>query len=233
MGKTVEEICNSIINSRGEKIPKLKPTTKRLSSSLGCTNPQNPYSKIALYDYEGMYDRLERIITERLASAIDENSPEKIKQLKAEFGHLKEFADAKTFLNRKSKEIWNVYTPLKNVPKDAMKALGITNCPDLDSLLYNPIKYFEKDNKTATATAIASILKNKNMPYDINDIHKYLENMHKSKAVKYNFNTIRYLIYEHHYDKEKLRSLGADKDTIKQAVQTLPLKIRLKFLFDK
>ena len=76
-------------------------------------------------------------------------------------------------------------------------------------------------------------MNNENIPYTIDDIHKYLETMHKSKAVKYNFNTIRYLIYKHHYEREKLYSLGADKDTITQAVKSLPLKIRLKFLFSK
>lgn len=233
MGKTVEEICNTIINNRGEKLPKFKTTSRTLSSCLECNNPNNPYGSIALYSEDGLYDKLERIITQKLAGAIDQNSPYKIKQLKEEYGHLEEFANAKKFLNQKSKEVWNVYTKQKNVPKDAMKALGITNCPDLDSLLYSCVKYFEQDGKNTTALAIKSILDNENMSYTIDDIHKYLETMHRSKAVKYNFNTIRYLIFEHHYDYEKLYSIGADKEIINQAVKTLPLKIRLKFLFNK
>jgi len=233
MGKTVEEICNSIINNRDEKFPKFKSTSRTLSRCLECNNPNNPYGSIALYNDEGLYDKLERIITQKLADAIDKNSPCTVKQLKEEYGHLEEFAKAKKFLNQKSKEVWNVYAKPKNVPKDAMKALGISNCPDLDSLLYTCIKYFEQDGKNSTAVAIDSILNNENIPYTIDDIHKYLETMHKSKAVKYNFNTIRYLIYKHHYEREKLYSLGADKDTITQAVKSLPLKIRLKFLFSK
>jgi hypothetical protein len=233
MGKTVEEICNEIINNRGERMPKFKTTSRTLSSCLECNIPNNPYGSIALYSDEGLYDKLERIITQKLADAIDQNSPYKIKQLKEEYGHLKEFANAKKYLNQKSKEIWNVYAKQKNVPKDAMKALGISNCPDLDSLLYSCIKCFEQDGKNTTAIAIDSILNNENMSYTMEDIHKYLETMHKSKAVEYNFNTIRYLIYKHHYEREKLASLGVEKEMLNKVLKDLPLKIRLKFLFKK
>jgi hypothetical protein len=230
MRKTVEEICNSIINNRDDKLPKFKSTSQGLSSCLNCNNLKNPY---ILYDNEGLYDRLERIITHKLALAIDNNSVADVKKIKEEFGHLKEFANAKKFLNQRSKEVWNVYANPKDVPLDAMKVLGISNCPDLDSLLYNCIKYFEKDGKTTTVAAISSILKNKNIPYNMDDIYKYLESMHKNKAVKYNSNTIRYLIYEHHYDRDKLKILGAEKETINEALKTLPLKIRLKFLLKR
>lgn len=233
MGKTVEEICNEIINNRGEKLPKFKSTSRTLSNCLACNNPNNPYGSIALYTEEGLYDKLERIIAQKLASAIDQNSPYKIKQLKEEYGHLEEFANAKKLLNQKSKEVWNVYKKQKSVPKDAMKALGITNCPDLDSLLYTCIKYFEQDGKNTTAIVIDSILNNENMSYTIDDIHKYLETMHKNKGIKYNNNTIRYLIYKYHYDKEKLAALGISKETLDKVLKDLPLKIRLKFLFNK
>ena len=233
MGKTVEEICNEIINNRGEKLPKFKRTSRNLSNCLNCNNPNNPYGNIALYSYEGLYDRLERMIVEKLASAIDKNSAYDIKMLKDEYGHFKEFASAKNYLNRKCKEIWNVYTPLKDVPKDAMKALGISNCPDLDSLLYSCLKFFESENKMMTVNAISSILNNDNMPYNMDEIHKYLEMMHKTRAIKYNFNTVKYLISEHNYDKEKLETLGVEKETLDMALKDLPLKIRLKFMFKK
>ena len=233
MGKTVEEICNDIINNRGEKMPKFKHTSRTLSSCVRTNNFNNPYMSPALYSNDGLYDRLELIITQKLASAIDQNSPYQIRQIKEQYGHLKEFANAKKFLNHKSKEIWNVYANPDNIPKEAMKALGITNCPDLDSLLYNCLKYFEKEDRDTTSLAIATILKNKNMPYNMDDIHKYLESMHKNKGINYNFNTVKYLIYEHNYDTEKLKSLGIKKETISKAVKTLPLKYRLKFLFKK
>ena len=111
-----------------------------------------------------------------------------------------------------------------------MKVLGITNCPDLDSLLADCINYYEKDGKSVTSCAIASILKNNNMSYDIEDIHKYLEKMYKTNRTKYNFNTIKYLISEHKYNKDKLKSLGVDKEQISKVLKTLPFKIRLKFL---
>ena len=218
MVKSVEEICNDIINKRGDKLPKFKVTSRNLSTCLNCGNPNNPFGNNALYSYEGLYDRLERMIVE---------------MLKEEYGHFKEFASAKNYLNRKCKEIWNVYTPLKNVPKDAMKALGISNCPDLDSLLYSCLKYFESEDKMMTVNAISSILNNDNMPYNIDDIHKYLEIMHKTRAIKYNFNTVKYLISEHNYHKEKLETLGVEKETLDKALKDLPLKIRLKFMFQK
>ena len=78
MVKTVEEICNSIINNRGELMRKTTShTLHRLSESVGCNDFANPYGSIALYDEDGVYNMLERTIVQKLASAIDENSVEK------------------------------------------------------------------------------------------------------------------------------------------------------------
>lgn len=172
-----------------------------------------------------------RQIAQKLAKAVDSNSVEEIKRLKEEFGNEKEFVKAKNFLNDKCKQIWNVYDNPTNVPKAAMKSLGITNQPTLEFLLDNSVKYFEKDGGNATAKTIESILNNKNMDYTIEDIHKYLLDKYLKEQCNYNPQTVKYLIQKHNYDVVKLIQLGIDKDEIKEVLKSIPLKQRVKYSF--
>ena len=236
MGKTVEEICNILSSKHCENLGtdfyKVKNSEQKTLSSCVChssLNINNPYC--ALFADENLYDNLERAITTELALALDSNFVERIKYLKNKYGHLKEFKSAKEFLNKKCKEVWNVYENPKNLPKEAMKCLGITNQPDLDFILGNSLKYYEKDDSDTTSYIISATLKNENLSYTIDDIHKYLKEMNKKSKCKYNFKTILYLIKEQNYTKEKLADLGADKNTVETALKSLPLKYRLKFLF--
>lgn len=232
MGKTVEEICNVLISKHSKTLGvdfalNKKQECKTLSSCVCASNPlkNNPYN--AFFSDENLYDNLERAITSELAQALDKNSIERIKYLKNKYGHLKEFKNAKEFLNIKCKEIWNVYDEIKNLPKEAMKCLGITNQPDLDFILNDSLKYYEKDNSDTTSYIISSTLKNKNLSYTMDDIHKYL----KKSNCKFNYKTVQYLIKEQNYTKEKLSDLGVEKDTLNLALKSLPLKYKLKYLF--
>lgn len=234
MGKTVEEICNHLIKNYADKSAGYisAPTEnihKSLVSCVCCENigKYNPYHE--LFNDENLYNTLERKITTELALAIDDNNVSKIKHLKNKYGDLKEFKNARDFLNKKCKEVWNVYEPINKLPKEAMKCLGITNQPNLDFILKNNLKYYEKDNSDTTSYIITSILKNENLSYTIDDIHKYLKESNKKENVKYNFKTVKYLISEHNYSKEKLNDLGIDKQTIKLAIKELPIKFKLKF----
>jgi len=232
MGKTVEEICNVLISKHSQNLgvdfslPE-KQMQKTLASCVCCStvNKNNPYG--AFFNDENLYDNLERAITMELAKALDNNSIQKIKHLKNKYGHLKEFKNAKEFLNKKCKEIWNVYDNTPNMPQEAMKCLGITNQPNLDFIFGNSLKYYEKDNSDTTSYIISSTLKNENLSYTIDDIHNYF----KKSNYKYNFKTVKYLIAEQNYSKEKLYDLKIEKETIDQALKSLPLKYRLKFLF--
>ncbi len=233
MGKTVEEICNIMAKhytlklSADISLPSTSPKT--LASAVLCSFPQknNPYQ--ALFENDNLYDNLERKITEELAVAIDNNSVERIKYLKNKYGHLKEFKSAKEFLNKKCKEIWNVYEDLNKVPKEAMKSLGITNQPNLDFILSNSLKYYEQDESKSTSYIIDSTLKNKNLSYTIDDIHKYLKDTAKNSECKFNFYTVKYLIENQNYSKEKLLDLGVEKAILKRALSELSIKEKLKY----
>ena len=107
----------------------------------------------------------------------------------------------------------------------AMKSLGITNQPTLEFLLGDSIHLFEKDNGNSTANIISSILKNDNLTYKIEDIHNFL----KKENEHYNFRTVAYLISEQNYDRRKLLELGIKKDTVEQALKTIPIKARLRY----
>lgn len=238
MGKTVEEICNVLISKYsknlglGFSVPE-KQVRKTLSSCVCCSslNKNNPYS--AFFDDENLYNNLERTITAELAQALDNNSVEKIKYLKNKYGNLKEFKNAKEFLNKKCKEIWNVYDNTQNLPKDAMKCLGITNRPDLHFILGDSLKYYEKDNSDTTSYIIASTLKNENLSYTMDDIHKYLKEMYQKSDCRCNFKTIKYLITEQNYSKDKLNDLGIEKDVIEKVLLQLPIKQKIEFYFRK
>lgn len=169
-----------------------------------------------------------RKIALELANAIDENSVDKIRELKKQYANEKEFAIAKKFLDKKCKEIWDIFEFKKvklKIPQEAMKSLGISNQPTLKFLLSDSIHLFEKDNGTSTADIISSILKNKNLTYKMEDIHKFL----KKEIGHYNFKTTAYLISEQNYDRRKLLELGIKKDIIEQALKIIPINLRLKY----
>lgn len=234
MGKTVEEICNVLISKHSQNFGvdftlSEKQVLRSLSSCVCTSNSlkNNPYS--AFFCDESLYDNLERAITTELAQALDKNSVEKIKYLKNKYGHLKEFKKAKEFLNKKCKEVWNVYENTQNLPKEAMKCLGITNQPDLDFILGNSLKFYEKDNSDTTSYIISSTLKNENLSYTMEDIHKYL----KKSNCKFNFKTIQYLIREQNYTKDKLIDLGINKADIENVLKQLTLKQKIEFYLRK
>ena len=169
-----------------------------------------------------------RQIAQKLARAIDNDSVQEIKNLKNEYGNTPEFNKAQKLLNQNCKTVWNVFEIKdEKIPTKAMKALGITNIPNLDFLLGNSIKYFEKDNCQTTSRTIESILNNKNMNYTIKDIHNYLI----SKKLKLNFNTVKYLIEKHKYTRKQLQELNVNKSIIKEALKDLTLKNSINFQF--
>ena len=158
-----------------------------------------------------------RYIAQELAEAIDRNSVSRIKELKYEFGKDAEFITAKKFLNKKCKEIWNVFDSKDEkleIPNEAMMSLGISNKPDLEFLLGDSVRFYEKDGSDTTGRIIASILNNKNLSYTINDIHNFLKKLHIKENCKYNLKTVSYFMQEHDYDEIKLKDLGICKDDI-------------------
>ena len=169
----------------------------------------------------------------KLAKAIDKNSVIEVKKIKYEYGKTKDFAIAKEFLNKKCKEVWNIYENKNHnlkIPKDAMKTLGITNKPTLEFLLSDCLNFYEKDNGSTTVDIINSILKNKNLDYNFDDIYKYLVDYYKKKRDKYNFITAQFLAKNLDYDREKLGLLGIDKDLFDKIFKKLTLKDKVKYL---
>ena len=238
MSKSVEEICNLLVKHYSESAidnasQPINISNKSLYSCVCCSKIEkyNPYQ--AFFNDENLYNDLERKITTELALAIDNNNVQRVKYIKNKYGHLNEFKNAKDFLNKKCKEVWNVYEPIKHLPKESMKALGITNQPELDFIFGNSIKHYEKDNSETTAYIIASTLKNQNLYYTIEDIHKYLKDMNRKQNCQYNFKTVIYLIKEQHYSRKKIYDLGIEKNIINLALSKLSLKYKLKFLLSK
>ena len=173
-------------------------------------------------------------IAQILAQAIDKNSVSEVKRIKFEYGTTKEFSDAKKILNQQCKQLWNPYK-FKNktlsIPTEAMKALGISNQPSLSSLLEHSVKYFESDGGNTTASVIVSVLNNKNMNYTMEEIHQYLKQMNKKENCKYNQNTIKYLITEQNYTKQKLSDIGIDEISIQKAIKSLGLKNKFVYYY--
>lgn len=230
MGKTVEDICDLIgknANFTGVLAVK-KHVSKTLSSQIEYCDPSDLFDGFrSVYLNDNSEYKIRKIARE-FALAIDKNSVKKVKELKNKYENLKEFTKVKKLLENKAKEVWNVYESIDNTPKEALKVLGITNQPELDFLLDNSLKFYEKDNGNSTAYIISSILNNENMNYTIEDIHRYLVKMHLKQKCKYNFKTIQYLIETQNYTKEKIYELGADKNTIKEALKNISILKRLK-----
>lgn len=198
-----------------------------------CVNyfTENPYGLCVnseLPDKKAIY------LAVKLAKAIDKNSPSEVKRLKAQYGSTKEFAYAKEFLNRKSKQVWDVFNSRNkkiNVPRESLNTLGITNLPSLEFMLGDSLKFFEKDGSPTTVDIIRSILKNKNLNYTFNDIYDYLLYAHKKYCCEYNLKTVTYLITWLDCDVSKLSALGIDDKTIIKALEAFPLTTKLKYLF--
>lgn len=174
-----------------------------------------------------------RYIASELAKAIDKNSVDDVRRIKKEYGNTKEFAKAKNFLNKKCKDVWNVFdnkNDILNIPTEAMKTLGITNQPELEYLLYDSLKFYEKDNGSTTVDIIKSILDNKNISYSFADIAAYLKNFSSKNRTKLNFKTTEYLLKNLDYDKKQLEEFGIEKDTIKEAFQHLSVQEKIKYI---
>lgn len=182
---------------------------------------------------EELSDKKVRHFAEELAVAIDNNCVWRVKDLKKEYGNLKEFSLAKDFLNKKCKEVWNVFdSKIKNIPHEAMKALGITNKPDLETILGDSVRFYEKDGGNSTARIIASILSNENLDYSISDVHKFLKLAHEKEKFNCNLTTIEYLITSQNYDKYKLFDLGVGKLSIYKTYKGLSFKNKCRFIFN-
>lgn len=182
---------------------------------------------------EELSDKKVRNLAEELAIAIDSNCVWRVKDLKKEYGNLKEFSLAKDFLNKKCKEVWNVFdSKIKNIPHEAMKALGITNKPDLETILGDSVRFYEKDGGNSTARIIASILSNENLDYSISDVHKFLKLAHEKEKFNCNLTTIEYLITSQNYDKYKLFDLGVGKLSIYKTYKGLSFKNKCRFIFN-
>lgn len=182
---------------------------------------------------EELSDKKVRHLAEELAIAIDNNCVWRVKDLKKEYGNLKEFSLAKNFLNKKCKEVWNVFdSKVKNIPHEAMKALGITNKPNLETILGDSVRFYEKDGGNSTARIIASILSNENLDYSISDIHKFLKLYNEKEKFSCNLKTIEYLISSQNYDKYKLFDLGVGKLSIYKVYKGLSFKNKCRFIFN-
>lgn len=209
-----------------EDIPKtladsIKYLTKNSDSSIYFSYSSN----------DDLKDRKVRIIAQELAKAVDKNSVDTVKSLKKEYGECQEFVQAKKFLDKKCKEIWNVYdSKLVTVPNEAMKALGISNKPSLDFLLGDSVRYFERDNGATTVILIKSILNNKNLDYTAGDIFDYLISMHKKEKCQYNIKTAKYLIESLNLSCNDLKELGYQKETIKKVFHGLDIKHKTRLL---
>lgn len=160
----------------------------------------------------------------KLAKAIDRNSSNDIKFLKNQYGTTKEFILAKDFLNRKCKQVWDVYEKnfeIENVPYEAMKTLGISNKQPLDFYLETFLKYFEKDGGTTTVDIINSLIKNPYSGYKFEDIFEYFKS-NKGKF-KFNQNTIAFLAEKLNYNRKELLKLGIEKSDLRIFYKNLPL----------
>jgi hypothetical protein len=219
-----------------------KKTTKprTLSSHISYLNKAKEYktgiSSIcvgAVSINDDLSDKLTCKIVTELAKAIDKNEVSEVKRIKEKYKNTKEFARAKDFLNKKCKEVWDVTA--KNIklnpPYEAMKVLGITNQPSLETLLSDSLKYYEKDNGSTTVDVILSILSNENINYSFEDIYEYLKKNNKKEKYKYNLVTVSYLATKLEYDEYKLNDLGIEQNIVKKLFKSLSVKDKIKCVF--
>lgn len=231
-------VNENVTNSLADLSCKKRPKVKTLSSHINYLNRAKTYkagiSGIcvgAVTINDDLSDKLTCKIATDLAKAIDKNDVQEVKKIKEKYQNTKEFAKAKDFLNKKCKEVWDVFenknTKL-NPPYAAMKVLGITNQPTLEILLADSLKYYEKDNGSTTVDIILSILANENIHYTFEDIYEYLKKNNKKEKYKYNLITVSYLASKLEYDELRLESLGIEQNIIKKLFKSLSIKDKIK-----
>ena len=183
---------------------------------------------------DDLSDKLTCQIVAELAKAIDKNEVLEVKRIKEKYKDTKELAKAKDFLNKKCKEVWDVFEAKNtklNPPCEAMKALGITNQPSLETLLADSLKYYEKDNGSTTVDVILSILSNENINYSFEDIYEYLKKNNKKEKYKYNLITVSYLATKLEYDEMRLGDLGIEQSIVKKLFKSLSVKEKINCVF--
>ncbi|MBQ8668441.1 hypothetical protein IJ472_01580 [bacterium] len=237
----VFSVKENVANSLADLSCKKSTKPKTLSSHINYLNRARTYkygiSSIcagAVSINDDMSDKLTLKITSDLANAIDKNDVSEVKRIKQQYQDTKEFAKAKDFLNKKCKEVWDVNenkNTKMNVPTQALKALGITNQPSLDTLLADSLKYYEKDNGSTTVDIILSILANENINYTFEDIYEYLKKNSKKEKYKYNLVTVTYLATKLEYDEMRLSDLGIEQNIVKKLFKTLSIKDKIKCIF--
>ena len=234
---TNESIINGVIDFNNKKsMSKTLLSCVKYMDNASCDN--NTLGISFGFNHIGFNEELSnakvRYLAAKLACAIDSDSVEEIRRIKKEYGNTAEFSKAKDFLNKKCKEIWNVFDSKDKslkLPYKAMKTLGITNQPTLEFLFENSLKYYEKDNGTTTVDIINSILDNKNIDYTFTEIVDYLKKQHKNNRIKYNFKTTEYLIRKMDFDEEKIIDLGIEKSVLSHVFKNLSVVEKLKYLF--
>ncbi len=185
---------------------------------------------------EELADSKVRLIALKLANAVDKNNVLEIKKIKQEYGNTKEFVKARDFLNKKCKDIWNVFDNKNekiNLPFEAFKTLGISNQPSLESLLNDSLRFYERDNGFTTVNIIQSILNNKNMNYTFEDVYSFLKSMYKKEKLSYNLHTVSYLVEKLDANEDALENLGISKDRIKLVIKNLPISKRIRYMLKK
>ncbi len=219
-----KNMSNTILQNNNKKGPSLAASISSFRTNhfgtliLDCDLPDKKAMDIAL----------------KLAQAIDKDCVNDVKYLKNKYGNDKEFSSAKEYLNRKAKQVWDVFENRNknmNVPRNSMKTLGITNIPSLNFMLEESVRFFENDGGSTTVDVIRSILTNKNLNYSVDDIYEYLLFAHKKHCCDYNLKTVTYLITLLDCDTRKLSALGVEDKTIMTALQSFSLKAKLKYLF--
>lgn len=177
-----------------------------------------------------------RSIALQLAEAIDRNSVSEVKRIRTEYGNTKEFLKARDFLNKKCKDVWNVYEgnyEKTEVPYDALKVLGISNQPSLESMLGDSLKFYEKDNGSTTVDIIRTILSNPKMNYTFDDIYRFLKSAYQKDKCRYNFKTVSYLTMQLEADEKSLNDLGIEKSVVDNVLKTFPFKQRVLYMFKR
>ena len=236
-GQTVSDVVDEISMDNGNLINGLidlscKRTikSKKLCSSVTYIKEFN-LNQVVINDE--LADKKVYNLAIKLAKAIDKNSVIEIKQIKQQYGSTEEFAKAKDFLNKKCKQIWDVFENKHTkmmIPQQAMRALGITNKPSLEFLLGESLRFYEKDNGSTTVNIIKSILNNPNIDYSFEEIFNYLKTMYKLEKCRYNFVTVRYLVEMVNYSEKELNLIGVDKIYIKEIFKGLSIKDKLIYL---
>lgn len=203
---------------------------KNLSDNINYFIKNTKFSGLMYLNSE-LSNKQALFLAKKLAEAIDKNSVDEIKQLKNKYANSKDFAQAKDILNKQCKQIWDVFDKNNTLkaPKEAMKALGITNCPSLEFLLNDSLNFYEKDNDSTTINIIKSILENKNLNYTFDDIFNYIKICTQKTHLKLNQNTIKYLILKTNCDIKKLKDLNIELNTIKNTLKDLSFNKKLKY----